>query len=294
MKKQLRSFEKAQRAKGYRLNTINGHVNEVRQFLEWAEGENIPIKEVSYTDLLSYIKHCREQTNRKQTINQKLQALKHYFNWQMEEGKREGNPAYELRLRNKIRTVPHDIIKPEKLEKLYKNYPDRGVVGKRNKVILGLFIYQGLRTGEVSALRVEDVNLEDGKIYVPRVGRSNSRKLDLEAHQMIKLQHYMQKVRPALLLIHEKETDKLFTSSGPGYEVRNVHQKLIDHLRKQYDWLKSYKQIRASVITHWLKEYNIRQVQYMIGHRYVSSTERYKTDRLEDLKEQIEELHPLG
>ena len=40
--------------------------------------------------------------------------------------------------------------------------------------------------------------------------------------------------------------------------------------------VKSPKQIRASVISWWLKNYNLRQVQYMATHKYVSSTERYQ------------------
>ncbi|HAV54320.1 MAG TPA: integrase [Aequorivita sp.] len=58
--------------------------------------------------------------------------------------------------------------------------------------------------------------------------------------------------------------------------------------------VKDSKQIRASVITHWLKHYNIRKVQYMAGHRYISSTERYVQDNLEDLHEMIENLHPIS
>ncbi len=56
----------------------------------------------------------------------------------------------------------------------------------------------------------------------------------------------------------------------------------------------SPKQIRASVITHWLSEHNIREVQYMAGHRYISSTERYLQDDLENLQEVIESLHPIN
>src|SRR3990167_2168028 len=56
--------------------------------------------------------------------------------------------------------------------------------------------------------------------------------------------------------------------------------------------IKDANDIRSTVINHWLKQYNIRQVQYMIGHKYVSSTERYSTNKLETLQEQIELLHP--
>ena len=53
------------------------------------------------------------------------------------------------------------------------------------------------------------------------------------------------------------------------------------------------KQIRASVITYWLKNYNLRQVQYFAGHKYVSSTERYQLNNLENLKNQLDKYHPL-
>jgi site-specific recombinase XerD len=53
------------------------------------------------------------------------------------------------------------------------------------------------------------------------------------------------------------------------------------------------KQIRASVITYWLKNYNLRQVQYMAGHKYVSSTERYQLNNLDKLQSKLEKYHPL-
>ncbi len=35
------------------------------------------------------------------------------------------------------------------------------------------------------------------------------------------------------------------------------------------------------------------KVQYMAGHKYVSSTERYRTDNPEDLQKELEKYHPL-
>ena len=55
----------------------------------------------------------------------------------------------------------------------------------------------------------------------------------------------------------------------------------------------SFCQIKASVIANWLKKYNLREVQYMTGHKYVSSKERYRTDNLEDLQKELEKYHPL-
>ena len=96
----------------------------------------------------------------------------------------------------------------------------------------------------------------------------------------------------------EKNTDQLFISTGKTgiknpLNIFSGIKKLLINLKKTEPKIKDAKQIRASVINHWLKQYNIRQVQYMIGHKYISSTERYSTNKLETLQEQIELLHPL-
>ena len=67
------------------------------------------------------------------------------------------------------------------------------------------------------------------------------------------------------------------------YALRRLNPKVINA-----------QQIRQSVITIWLKTKNLRMVQYMAGHRYVSSTERYQVNNLEDLYNQLEKFHPLS
>ena len=53
------------------------------------------------------------------------------------------------------------------------------------------------------------------------------------------------------------------------------------------------KQMRSSVITFWLRQNNLRQVQYLSGHKYVSSTERYQTNNLDDLQNELQQHHPM-
>ncbi|NOQ75453.1 MAG: hypothetical protein GQ574_25815 [Crocinitomix sp.] len=51
--------------------------------------------------------------------------------------------------------------------------------------------------------------------------------------------------------------------------------------------------IRASVILHWLLLHGKRQVQYMIGHKWISSTEHYQLQNLEELTDLLETHHPF-
>ena len=289
----LEKFVEYLRNEGLRISTYNGYKVIIMRFLEYLKNEQINYLEVSYNDILEYINHLKKKGNKKSSINGNLNSIKHFYNYLQKENKVNSNSAETLRLRNIIRKVPHNLLEKEDLEQLYKNFNTTGITGKRNKTILSLLIFQGLNTGEISAIEVKDVKLEEGKIYIPQVGRSNSRTLKLEAFQILQLQKYITGIRPIILAIAEKESDKLFTNAGKSNKLNNGYFHLMEQLKKQNPKVKSYKQIRASIITTWLKEKNIRQVQYMSGHRYISSTEIYRTDTLENLQEMIEELHPL-
>ena len=292
----------------FRLNTIRGIINEIKLYKLWCEKENIQIETANYNDILAYINYCREKKNSKRTIYSKLNCLKHYYEFVFSNSTNsdransfpfgEGWIGASIKLRNIEKNLLHAVIKYEELEKLYQDYPTAGILQKRNKSILGLLIYQGLTTSEINKLEAKDVKLEEGKIYIPSTAKSNSRVLKLESHQIIQLQNYILSIRPVLLTMTEKKTDQLFISTGktgiknPANIFSGI-KKLLANLKKTEPKIKDAKQLRASVINHWLKQYNIRQVQYMIGHKYISSTERYSTNKLETLQEQIELLHTL-
>ncbi|HTE29663.1 MAG TPA: hypothetical protein VK666_04765 [Chryseolinea sp.] len=40
--------------------------------------------------------------------------------------------------------------------------------------------------------------------------------------------------------------------------------------------------------------YNLRKVQYLAGHRYISSTEAYQQSEMEGRAEEVNKFHPLG
>ncbi len=80
---------------------------------------------------------------------------------------------------------------------------------------------------------------------------------------------YLNDTRKALLELTGKQTDRVFISIGTGEGFANLMAKLLKGLRRTDERVRSIQQIRVSVIVSWLKQYNIRQVQYMAGHKYV-------------------------
>jgi site-specific recombinase XerD len=168
-------------------------------------------------------------------------------------------------------------------------------VQKRNKVLLSLVIFQGVGSKELNLIELKDLDLMNGKIYVPGARTTNGRTLDLKAQQLLLFQDYMLNVRPVILKEANKSSDYFLVNSGQGKDLlTNVISLLLRKLRPNYPKLKSLQQIRQSVLTEWLKQYGLRKTQYMAGHRYVSSTERYNVDRMEGLKKELKTHYLLG
>lgn len=153
---------------------------------------------------------------------------------------------------------------------------------------------KGINSTELIDLKPEDIKLREGMIYVPRNRRSNERELKLEAVQILEMQEYLLKTRAEILAITQKESEQLFISLGKSASLYHTISKLTQTIKKQNPRIEDLQQIRASVIVKWLNNYNLRQAQYMAGHRFVSSTEKYKQSDLEDLKEDINKFHPLN
>lgn len=273
--------------------TIKGYLLVSNKLLEWFKEEGLKPENVRYADMLTYIRHAESEGNSKRYINEKLTVARHYFNYLTKIGKVKDNVAANLFIKGISRRLPHDLLNEEQLQDIYENCPTKGVVGKRNKVILGMMVYQGLKTEEVGNIKAEDIQLKKGKIYIAGGRRSNNRILPLAAHQVLELKEYMDKTLPLILAISEKETDKVFTSTGKSKRFSSVVTKLLKNVQKYAPEVTSTKQIRMSVITHWLEKFNIREVQYMAGHRYVSSTEHYQLTNLDDLQNDLNEYHPL-
>ena len=130
--------------------------------------------------------------------------------------------------------------------------------------------------------------MDKGNIYVPGTRRTNKRILDLKPFQILPLHEYLLTERQ--IYLNDIEGNRLF----PAARLKRGMPRIKDMINRYQPRLKSLYQIRSSVITNWLNHYNLREVQYMAGHRYVSSTERYRTDNLEDLQKELEKYHPLG
>ena len=276
-------------SKRINLKTAKQYENETKLFESWAIKNGLNPKETSYNELLSYVVYNKERSCKPRTINQKIAILRHYFDFH----KTKINPVGELKLRGVTKLLPKIRLSSEELDRIYKEYQDYNLIGKRNKVMLGFVIYQGVNSSELSVLKLENIDLENGTIYIPKGNKSNSRLLELKAFQLLYIQNYILKIRPLLLEKTKKQTDQFFITIGSGRNLNGVISKIIKQVKKIEPKAKNFQHLRASLITNWIDKVGLRKAQYFSGHRYVSSTERYEVNSLDDLKNSIDSFHPF-
>ncbi len=227
------------------------------------------------------------------TVNNQIRSIEQYFEYLQLTGKRKDHPLNNFRIKTPKRPLITGFLTEEELQDIEKNFREKrykkgqfSLFGKRNQVILGLIIYQGLNTGSLRELKVKDIDLEKGIIRVPEAteNRLKERVLPLEASQILELYKYITETRPELLQISKtvQETEKLFILSE-----NTRFSSITSEIRKQIN-IESLQLIRNSRINLWLKQYNLREVQYKAGFRYLRSLEYFNQTELENLKQEIE------
>jgi integrase/recombinase XerD len=285
------TFERFLSGRGLSPATVAGYARTARELRAWLEGEGVGAEEATYRDLLAWLR-CLDVGPR--TRNGALTAARHYFDHLAAEGQRDGNPARGLVVRGERRRLPHDLLTREQLDALYRGYSGGPPARERNRAVLGLLVYQALRVHEVYRLGTEDVDPDGGTIRVPATRIGAVRTLDLEGHQVLGLHRYLTEHRPALLAATGEDTARLFVSAGGSGRLNNALAILLRELRGRHPHFRDANQLRASRLALWLRAEPLREVQYLAGHRYVSSTERYQAQDLDRLQAALDRHHPLS
>ena len=314
--KQRNEFTNYLQSKDLAQSSITHYQMYAEQFLKWAKKEETQIKK---TDVLKHLEHLK---NRKQQQNitrrNHLIAINHYFTFLYENEAVTENPCLFLKIRGTQKKSLYKTFTAEQLEQLYdsyyhsfvRNYCDKHIPKnqrkqsalskERNAAILSLLLNQGTTTKEIDTLLMEDLDLIKATVKIRGGKKSNERTLPLKAEQIGLLMHYTQNIRPQFLEYATIESEKLFLLL-PEYSrkttdkenLMHVFKPLTKHLKSLEPTFLNFKQTRASVITLRLKTIGLRKTQYLAGHQYISSTENYKSNNLEDLTNDIAKLHPF-
>jgi len=283
----MNKFREYLQQQGLSSNTSVTYDYLTQRFLTYVESKNIKERQVDYTVVLKYITHLRRNNNDK-SINLNLVAIRYYFNF-----KRFKNNPVKIHIKRKPTVISTNTLSTEELYSIYDDFKYSDTpTSIRNKVLLGLVIFQGVKSVEIPFIKVDDINMDKLTIKLPQTSRSNFRVLSLHIKQVLLLNKYLTQTREELLLNHIDTSDKLIITGSK----KNCTRSIIEQLNKTIGKLPnkpSLRFIRTSVIRNWLQHHDLRKVQYMSGHRYISSTERYVTQDLQKLKKNVVKFHPF-
>ncbi|MFV5700159.1 tyrosine-type recombinase/integrase [Flavobacterium sp. ZT3R17] len=271
--------------------TAESYIYTINHFLK----TNPKAKRFKFQDIVSYMEQVSSKQSNIQYRVRILSAIKRYYDYLVMAGLRNDHPCKKLNIKNKQNPSiqVQDLFSSEELQLLLTRENRYQYLDSRNSVLLSLLIYQGLTSEELTELKIKDIDLDAGTIYIKASTNQNRRTLELLNRQMIVFSKYLNEVRPELLRCN---TDKLLLSKlGKPISVDGIHA-IIEPSKPLFpDRNLNPRTIRMSVICNWLNEKKIplEKVQELAGHKWPGTTEKYfKVDSLQQ-RELINRFFPL-
>ncbi len=233
-----------------------------------------PIDDVTTEDLERYLAELRAAGLAPATVARRIAAIRAYFRHRQLVGARTDNPAGDLDLPRRRRTLPR-TLSPAEAERLVEAANGVAPRDLRDRALVELLYGAGLRVSEAVGLDKASVDLEQR--LVRAVGKGNKERIVPIGRQAVDaLRRYLSRGRPYLDCRHRPE---LFLNArgGPltragaflilrtlaaraGLEPERIHPHLLRH----------------SFATHLLEGgADLRSVQEMLGHADLATTELY-------------------
>ena len=279
----LKKFIEYLTEKQFSKHTIKSNVTNLRLFLNFCNNKQLDYKKLQSKHIIKYIRHLKK-TNTNQSVQRHLITLNHLYTMI----RCKSNPVFSIQKRKIERINLNNSIHYDYLIDLYNEYTCDTDTQFRNKILLGLIVFQGVRANEIQNIMIDDVDLQKMTIKISKSKYINERTLQLHSLQILHLYKYLNEVRSRLTTCDSKQ----LIISKRSTQLNNVRSSLIRQLQKT-DKTINYNIIRKSVIIHWLTNNDLRYVQYFCGHKYISSTENYCTQNLKQLQQQVIQCFPL-
>lgn len=274
---------------GYTLTTFKGYRTCINSYLDWLMANNINPKKITLNQTYDFLAYRRLKGDTSQNIAIYKTALTH-FNQAIG---MPSNPALLVHLAKNERKTPTQLLDEEFLETIYRDTSANTLVKKRDRCILGMMVFLGLQRNELGILDLQDLKLEEARLYVSQTLTTNERYINLNPKQMMHLSQYIYDVRPKLTTEYKLNTNRLFFSCGDASGLDAVMSRMMKRLKREFHYVKDFKQFKQSRMAIWIKDLGLRQAQYLGGYRYVTSVQRYDFKSIDDLKLKLEYIHPM-
>jgi integrase/recombinase XerC len=241
-------------------------------------------------DLKTYLSGLLERGLEPTSVARRIAAVRGYFRYLLAEGFTSDDPAAPLRLARREQRLPL-VLSREQMERLLAAPKGGSFAARRDRALLESLYSAGLRVSELVGLDVAHVDLDRGLCKVMGKGR-RERLAFLGSHAVAAIGDYL----PA-------RARRLKARGGPALFINHLGSRLTDRsVRRSLDRSIAMAGLPKGVTPHTLRHTfathllahgaGLKEVQEMLGHKHLSSTQIYTHLSPEHLKRVYEMAHP--
>jgi len=185
----LPSWQLSMRAERKSPATVSSYTEGVLAFLRWSETVGVT-PEITKATVQAFTADLLDAGAQAATARTRHMALRRFGAWLAEEGELDANPLLGVKP-PKLDSKVVDALTDEQLRLLLKACSGKDLIDRRDEAIVRLMAETGLRAGEVIALEVADVDLQQGRAIVRRGKGGKGRAIPFGAQTAAALDRYM-------------------------------------------------------------------------------------------------------
>ncbi len=279
----IEKFVNSLREQGKSNFTIIAYKKDLEQFVGFLSSKDVnDIRDVKKIDIDGFINKLLTENYSKKSASRKLNSIRTFFRFLKNNELIEQNPSLDVSHPKYIQAPPRIFSKLE-----YRAIRDVAKEDPRTYAMIELLLQTGIRIGELTNIRLSD--LGDSALRIREYGKNPAREVPLNKAVKKAISDYI-KIRDDMKK-GESPDDYLFiTRTGKALLVRNIRQIITRCFREVGIENATVNDFRNTFIAHQLMNgYSIDYIAKVVGHRRLSSTERF----LNLLKEQGEKAEKL-
>ena len=296
MDKYLSSFEDfLSSERNYSKHTLKAYIADIKEFglvlkdmgLISADNGEIDFAHMDETPIRTFISRLYGK-NKRVSISRKLASIRTFYEFLIRNGTVKSNSAKLVPTPKGEKRLP-TFLTVDEVVKLVETPGSDNVYESRDRAILELLYSCGLRVSELVGINLNNLDLISMSVKV--LGKGNKeRMVPLGSKASTAIKTYL---RQRLDL--KPEDDYLFVNSRGG----RLSTRSIDRIIKKYAAISGIpKNISPHVLRHTFATHllgggaDLRAIQEMLGHKSLSTTQRYTHISIERIMEIYDKTHP--
>jgi integrase/recombinase XerC len=197
-------------------NTRRAYAQATREFLAWCESAGVAsIADVKPLHVAAYIEQLARERSAP-TVKQRLAAIRHLCDWLVTGQVMPMNPASSVRgPSHSVKRGKTPVLDPSEARALLDAIDVTTPVGLRDRALIGLMVYSFARIGAALSMKVEDVYVQNRRLWV-RLHEKGGKRHEMPCHH--NLETYLHAYIEGCELVTDPK-GPLFRTIGRGTDV---------------------------------------------------------------------------